>query len=103
MFLFYFYVPEDHAESVKNALFNCGAGKIGNYQECCWQTLGQGQFRPTEGSEPFLGETNQITRVPELKVEMVIDDAHVNEIKQTLLQTHPYEKVAYGFISLSAI
>ena len=51
-----FYVPESHLESVKQAVFEAGAGAIGDYRDCCWQVKGQGQFRPMAGSQPFLGE-----------------------------------------------
>jgi hypothetical protein len=50
MFKIVFYIPEDQAEKVKTAVFNTGAGKIGNFDQCCWQVLGQGQFRPLSGS-----------------------------------------------------
>ena len=66
-----FYVPESHLEPVKNALFAAGAGKIGNYDCCAWQTKGEGQFRALEGSQPFLGQKGQIEKVSEWKVEMV--------------------------------
>ena len=45
-----FYVPESHLESVKNAMFEAGAGKLGNYQQCCWQTKGQGLARSSRCS-----------------------------------------------------
>ncbi|MGB1498121.1 MAG: NGG1p interacting factor NIF3, partial [Alloalcanivorax venustensis] len=48
-----FYVPEEHAEAVKNAVFEAGAGRIGNYDCCSFQVAGQGQFRPLEGSDPY--------------------------------------------------
>ena len=51
-----FYVPTANAETVKNAVFEAGGGRIGNYDRCCWQTTGTGQFRPLAGSQPFLGE-----------------------------------------------
>jgi len=69
-----FYVPESHLETVKNALFDQGAGKIGNYDRCCWQTKGEGQYRPLENSHPFQGEKNKVCKEPEYLVEMVCEE-----------------------------
>ena len=56
MYKLCFYVPDSHLEAVKKAVFAIGAGRIGAYDSCCWQVLGQGQYRPLEGSQPFLGK-----------------------------------------------
>lgn len=90
-----FYLPESHLERVKNALFEKGAGKIGNYDCCCWQTKGEGQYRPLENSNPFLGEKNKMSREVEYKVEMICEDHLIEVIIETLLKTHPYETPAF--------
>ncbi|RZA08253.1 MAG: NGG1p interacting factor NIF3, partial [Proteobacteria bacterium] len=54
------YVPESHRDEVKKAMFAAGAGKLGNYDQCCWQTLGEGQFRPTEGANPAIGAVGKL-------------------------------------------
>ena len=56
MYLLFFLVPETHLELTKNALFAVGAGSIGHYSHCAWQTLGEGQFMPLSGSDAFIGE-----------------------------------------------
>lgn len=56
MYTLFFYVPQSHLDCVKDAVFAAGAGAMGDYQHCCWQVLGQGQFRPMPGSQPFIGE-----------------------------------------------
>ncbi len=56
MYLLLFYVPETHIELVKNAIFEAGAGKVGLYSHCSWQTQGVGQFMPLAGSNPHLGK-----------------------------------------------
>ena len=71
MYQINFYVPETHLEQVKNALFAQGAGRIGNYSHCAWQTKGQGQYCPLAGSKPFSGEQDKIMHETEYKVEMV--------------------------------
>lgn len=95
-----FYVPIDHAETVKNALFDIGVGKIGHYSHCSWQTLGEGQFLPLENSHPHLGKPHQLEKVPEYKIEMVCDESLLPMAIQTLHQAHPYETPAYHIIRL---
>jgi len=95
MYKLCFFVPESHVEEVKDALFKQGAGKIGDYDCCAWQVLGSGQFRPLTGSQPFIGETEKITRLNEYKVEMVCNDRLIKQVVKTLLQTHPYQQPAY--------
>ncbi|NOR69183.1 MAG: NGG1p interacting factor NIF3 [Methylomarinum sp.] len=90
-----FFVPESHLEEVKQALFNKGAGRIGLYDHCCWQVLGEGQFRPLEGSQPFLGAKGQVERVIEYKVEMVCADDLIAGVVKVLIHIHPYQEPAY--------
>lgn len=90
-----FFVPESHVEAVKAALFAQGAGRIGGYDCCAWQVLGTGQFKPLAGSQPFIGETEKITRLSEYKVEMVCADQLIKQVVSTLLQVHPYQEPAY--------
>lgn len=98
-----FYVPETHCENVKKAMFNEGAGKLGNYDSCAWQTLGQGQFQPLESSNPFLGEQNKLKMIKEFKVEMMCDAEKLNSVIQALKSSHPYEVPAYSVIKLENI
>jgi hypothetical protein len=95
MYKLCFYVPESHLDAVKQAVFAAGAGRIGAYDNCCWQVLGQGQFRPLAGSKPFLGSADAIETVHEYKVELVCADAVVAEVVRSLKQAHPYEEPAY--------
>ncbi len=100
MYKLCFYVPQTHLESVKTALFEKGAGRIGDYDCCCWQVLGQGQFKPLAGSNPYLGQQGSIERVEEYKVEMVCDDSVMSAVIRQLLATHPYEEPAYEIYPL---
>ena len=95
MYKLCYFVPETHLEQTKNALFNSGAGRIGDYDSCAWQSLGQGQFRPLAGSDPFLGSQGELEVVAEYKVELVCEDALVSEALKALKQAHPYEEPAY--------
>jgi len=76
-------------------MFEAGAGTLGLYDSCCWQTMGQGQFRPLSGSQPAVGVQNQICRVQEFKVDMLCQKQFLPAVIQALLASHPYEEVAY--------
>jgi hypothetical protein len=89
------YIPASHLDGVKQAMFDAGAGKIGNYDQCCWQTKGQGQFRPLEGSEAFIGDTGCLETVDEYKVEFVCDAGAVHQVMAAMKAAHPYEEPAY--------
>lgn len=95
MYKLCFFVPETDAEAVKAAVFATGAGRIGDYDQCCWQVAGLGQFRPLEGSDPHIGSLNQVETVAEFKVEMVCDDDLIKEAVAALKKAHPYEEPAY--------
>ncbi len=97
------YVPETHLEAVKDALFAAGAGRIGDYDQCCWQVLGLGQFRPLAGSDPHLGSQNSLTQVPEYRVEMVCADELIGAALTALRLSHPYEEPAFDVWQLAAI
>jgi hypothetical protein len=95
---FCFYVPKTHLEIVKEAIFIAGAGVIGEYSNCCWQTLGEGQFLPSANSSPVLGKQQQLHRLAEYKVEVIcVRDIMPNILHQFLL-SHPYEEPAYSIM-----
>jgi len=100
MYSLVFYVPESHLESVKRAVFDAGAGSMGNYDSCCWQVKGQGQFRPVKGATPFLGKLDELECVDEYRVEMVLSEEVKEPVLAALLLAHPYEEVAYHFIQI---
>lgn len=89
-----FYVPETHTEAVKKAVFSAGAGRIGNYDCCSFQWQGQGQFRPLEGSDPFIGQQGGIEKVAEHRVEMICNEDCLKQSLTALRQAHPYEEPA---------
>ena len=96
------YVPVDYLERVKAAIFAAGGGKQGHYDQCCWQTLGQGQFRPLAGSEPFIGAESKangvVEQVEEYRVEVLCDETCLDAVVQALKAAHPYEEPAYDVI-----
>mgnify|MGYP001479500162 FL=1 len=103
MYKMCYFVPESHLETTKSALFEAGAGRIGDYDCCAWQCKGQGQFRPLDGSQPFLGQTGEIERVDEFRVELVCKAALIQAALQALKQAHPYEEPAYEVFRMEAL
>jgi hypothetical protein len=100
---FEFYVPSTHVETVKKAVFAAGAGVLGNYDCCSWETEGVGQFRPREGSEPYLGERGRVEKVKEFKVEMVCAKDSFEEVLRVFKDTHPYETPAYQYWEINIL
>jgi hypothetical protein len=89
------YIPASHLELVKTAMFNAGAGRIGNYDHCCWQIQGQGQFRPLAGSSAYIGNQDSIEYVDEFKIELVCESAVLSLVLAAMKHAHPYEEPAY--------
>jgi hypothetical protein len=95
MYKLNYFVPSDAKEKTKRALFDIGVGKIGDYECCCWETLGQGQFKPDGGANPSIGELDKLEIVDEYKVEMICAKELIEKAIKTLKESHPYEEVAY--------
>lgn len=103
MYKICYFVPETHLEQTKSALFAAGGGRIGDYDCCAWQCLGQGQFRPLAGSDPFLGNKGDLERVSEYKVELVCESALIHDVIAALKDSHPYEEPAYEVYELTEL
>lgn len=95
-----FYVPTADAERVKCSIFKTGAGSIGHYSHCSWETEGIGQFKPLDGSNPTIGHHNTLEKVPELKVEILCTSNNIKDAVISLRKSHPYEEPAYEVISI---
>ena len=97
----YTYVPVDDAEKVLAAIFKAGAGDIGNYGECSFNTEGIGTYRPQEGADPYIGEIGKRAETKEVKLEIIFP-AHIQrQVISALQAAHPYEEVAYDVITLA--
>lgn len=97
IFKFCLYVPDTHAEPVKEAIFAAGAGRMGNYDRCAWETRGTGQFRPLAGSQAFIGAVGSVEKVDEIKIETVCDAACIDAVLAALIEAHPYETPAFDY------
>ena len=91
------FIPTSHLEPVKMAMFAAGAGRYQGYDCCAWQTVGTGQFRPLEGSVPFLGQQGTVEQVEEYKVEVICDQQHLSAVIEALRSSHPYEVPAFEY------
>lgn len=103
MYKLAFFVPVEHKEHVKNAIFAVGAGRIGNYDSCCWEVLGTGQFRALQGANPFIGQQGVIETVQEYRVELVCEDRLIQAAVAALRSAHPYEEPAFDVWKLESV
>ncbi|MGA9698922.1 NGG1p interacting factor NIF3 [Acinetobacter sp. ANC 3781] len=95
-----YYVPGSYLESTKLAVFEAGAGGIGNYEHCAWQVLGTGQFKPVKGADPFIGEVGQLEQIEEWRVEIIVPEDKASDVAKALKASHPYEEPAFEFIQI---
>ena len=94
------FVPRESAGKVTDALYEAGAGQVGDYKNCSFQLEGVGTFMPTESTSPFIGEHHKQTYVGESRVEVIFPGYLKNKILGALKSSHPYEEVAYYLIPL---
>jgi hypothetical protein len=88
------YVPEDHADKLREAMGNAGAGKIGNYSHCTFTIKGTGRFKPEEGANPTIGEVGKLEEVSEDRIETVCSGEHLQAVLKAIRENHPYEEPA---------
>jgi len=94
------YIPQNHVASVSEAMFNAGAGRIGDYDECGFQASGTGTFRPNDAAKPFIGATDERSEVREVKFESVCSNHVLGKVVNAMLKAHPYEEVAYEVFAM---
>lgn len=97
------FVPESHADIVREALGNAGAGKIGNYTFCSFSTKGVGRFRPEEGANPAIGQIGELETVDEERIEVVCVREKLAAVVEAVKKVHPYEEVAYDVYPIEDI
>lgn len=94
------FIPTEQAEKVKKAIFEAGAGHIGNYDCCSYNISGEGTFRASENSNPFVGKVGEIHTEKEIRFETIFPAILQPKILQALISSHPYEEVAYDIYPL---
>lgn len=94
------FCPTAHADTVRNAMFNAGAGHIGNYSDCSFNAEGTGSFKAGENTDPYVGEKGAQHLEPETRIETVFKVQDERKVLVALLENHPYEEVAYDIYPL---
>ncbi len=97
------YVPQRNAEKLRHALFDVGAGSIGNYDQCSFNIDGEGTFRGNENSNPKIGEKDKLHTEKETFISVIFERHLENKLVTTLFKNHPYEEVAYDIVSLDNV
>ncbi len=95
------FIPQAHTENVLSALYRAGAGQIGNYKNCSFQTEGTGTFMPNQEAKPHIGSANTQATVKEIRAEVILPAYQQDAVLAALRQSHPYEEVAYYLTPLS--
>lgn len=97
------FVPETHADIVREAAGKAGAGKIGNYTNCSFSSKGIGRFKPEAGAHPTIGDIGKIESVQEERIEVVCERHLVKGVVAAIKKAHPYEEVALDIYPLEEI
>lgn len=94
------YVPSDYVEKVRASLFESGAGKIGNYDSCSFNLEGEGTFKANHLASPYVGQKNKLHYEAETRIETIFPKYLQGKVVSALLNSHPYEEVAYDIYAL---
>ncbi|HZG84673.1 Nif3-like dinuclear metal center hexameric protein [Paenibacillus sp.] len=94
------YVPASHADAVRQAAFDAGAGHIGRYSHCGFSVDGTGTFLPEAGANPYLGEAGKLERAEEVRFETIVPESRRADVVRAVIAAHPYEEVAYDVFRL---
>jgi len=89
------FVPHEALDAVRDAVFEAGAGRIGDYTRCSWYAEGTGTFLGGDASAPVIGERGREERVPELRLETILPAERLDEVVAALRRAHPYEEPAF--------
>lgn len=94
------FVPAEHVEALSRAVFEAGAGYIGQYSSCSFRTPGTGTFFGEEGANPVVGKAGRLEEAAEVRVETLVPIAKVEGVVRALRRAHPYEEPAFDLVRL---
>lgn len=94
------FVPKSHADAVRQAMGDAGAGKIGNYSHCSYSLNGVGRYKPLEGAHPAIGNVGKVEEVEEERLECVCERGKAKMVLAAIRKVHPYEEVAFDIYPL---
>ncbi|MEN6356430.1 MAG: Nif3-like dinuclear metal center hexameric protein [Armatimonadota bacterium] len=95
------FVPEEAVESVRNAMAEAGAGRIGQYTHCSFRVSGTGSFVPLPMAEPYVGDIGKLAEVEEYRLEMICAESWLDNVVEAMIEKHPYDEVAYDLYQLA--
>ncbi len=96
------YAPRNHADAIRQTLFEAGAGHIGNYDSCSYSSDGRGTFRALTGASPYVGTPGRLHTENEERIEVIIPKALRRTVEAALIAVHPYEEPAYEFTAVNS-
>jgi len=94
------FAPLSHADIIRDAMLSAGAGRIGSYDFCSYNSEGFGTFRASQGSAPFVGEIGKLHTEKEIRIETIIPDNLIRKVISAMLKVHPYEEAAFDIYPL---
>lgn len=94
------FSPENHLEKLRDAMSQAGAGEIGEYQKCSFESHGNGTFEPSESAHSFIGASGSFERVPEIRLEMIVANNRLHSVIEAIYKNHPYEEPAFDIYPL---
>jgi dinuclear metal center YbgI/SA1388 family protein len=94
------FIPKGYTGAVREVLFKYGNPKIGNYENCSFETKGKGSFKPLEGADPFIGEIKKTVYTDESKIELLIEERYIKKAISEMKKIHPYEEAAFDLYPL---
>jgi hypothetical protein len=97
------FVPLSHADALREAMGQAGAGRLGNYSHCSFSTRGVGRFRPEQGAQPAIGQVGKLEEVEEERIEVTCDISCVREVIAAIRRVHPYEEPAFDVWELTTL
>lgn len=94
------FVPAEAVDAVRDAVSEAGAGVIGNYTHCSFQSPGTGTFKPMPGAEPYVGKVGEMEHAAELRLEVLVPEDRLHDVISAMIEAHPYDEVAYDVYPL---
>ncbi len=98
-----FFAPSTHADIVRQAMGDAGAGKMGNYSHASWSSIGQGRCIPLEGANSAYGEIGKLQVVEKERIETLCEREKVKEVVEAIKKVHPYEELDFDIITLTSV
>ncbi len=97
------FVPESHADAVREAMGKSGGGKIGNYTFCSFSSKGIGRFKPENGAHPKIGEIGKFESVQEERIEIICYSDFLKDVITAMKKAHPYEEIAFDVYPIEEV